>query len=200
MKKSLIALAAMAVAGLALGRAQTHDAAFTYRMGAGFPGDVNRSHPVGIIPGLINVTNPPAQYGFPVIEVSATNDYRGVLATDQATVTSIAGIIARPYPTQQQTGGMSSALGAATPPVSGVLDVVEDGYVLVTCNNFAVNPPSKGAAVFVWAAASAGAHVLGGFEALATAGSTIALTNAEFNGPADANGVCEIRVWRAKKT
>jgi hypothetical protein len=52
----------------------------------------------------------------------------------------------------------------------------------------------------VWAAASAGEHVLGAFEAAADGANTIALTNAEFNGPADADGVCEIRVWKAKRT
>jgi hypothetical protein len=199
MKKSLIHLAVLAAAGTI--RARTHDVAFAYRMGAGFPGDVNRTHPASIVPGLMDTDDPVAAYGYPVLVDNAAAAYRGVLTADQATVTSIAGVLVRPYPTQQTTQtSMDSPIGAATPPTSGVVDVIEDGFVLVKNNNNAVNAATKGGAVYVWAAASAGNHVEGGFEAAATGGSTIALTNAEFNGPADANGVCEIRVWKAKRT
>jgi len=193
-------LASLAVAALAIGqivRAKTHDIAFTFRMGAGFPGDVNRTHPASIVPGLVNSSAPVAFYGFPAVIDGATSSYRGLSAGDTE-LTSIDGVLARPYPTQQMTGGMSASIGAAAAPTSGVADFLEDGFIIAQCNNFAAAPPQKGGAVYVWIAASTGNHVQGGFEAAATAGSTIALTNARWNGPTDANGVTEIRVTASK--
>ena len=199
MKKSLISAAVFAL-GASIVRARTHDVAFTYRMGAGFPGDVNRMHPASIVPSLMDPANPISLYGSPAIINSATNTVRGVLASDQATVTSIAGILVRPFPTQQTVGGSNAVFGAATPPVTGICDIIEDGFVIVLCPDFAVNPPFKGAPAFVWAAATAGNKILGGFVALTGGASSITLSNAEFNGPPDAAGVCELRVWKAKKT
>lgn len=199
MKRTLISLAALAVcAALAqpVKRARTRDVAFSYRMGAGFPGDVNRTHPFSVLPGLMDAVDPVAAYGFPVVIDPATNSYRGVVAADRATLTKIDGILVRPFPTQQTTGGMTSTLGAATPPTSGVIDVLEDGFIIAKCNNFGVNPPTKGGAVYVWAAASAGNHVLGGFEAAADGANTALVTNAYWNGPTDSAGITEIQVFR----
>lgn len=196
MKRTLIAAAALALIATTTIRARTHDVAFTYRMGAGFPGDVNRTHPASILPGLMDTTNPVAAYGFPVLVNTSANDYRGLIASDTA-VTTIAGVLVRPYPTQQTSGGMSASLGAATPPTSGVVDVLNSGFILTKLSNFAAANATKGGAVYVWIAASTGNHVQGGFEASATGGSTIAITNARFNGPSDANGVCEVQVWPA---
>lgn len=190
----LAAAASAAIMGSAITRARTHDVAFTYRMGAGFPGDVNRTHPASILPGLMNVTNPVRLYGDPVLVDAATNSYRAVLVGDTA-VTKIAGILVRPYPTQQTTGGMASSFGAAVPPVTGVIDVLDEGFMIARCNNFATVQPAKGGAVHIWYTASTGAHVQGGFESAATASNTIAITNAKWNGPADANGVTEIQVF-----
>lgn len=196
-RKTLMAAAALAcIASSGIVRARTHDVAFTYRMGAGFPGDVNRTHPASILPGLMNTTSPVLLYGNPVLVDTSTNSYREVLVGDTA-VTLIAGVLVRPYPTQQTTGGMSSSLGAAVPPTSGVVDVLQDGFIMVRCNNFAAQQPTKAGAVFIWIAASTGAHVQGGFESVASAGNTIAITNARFNGPADAAGVTELQVWQA---
>lgn len=193
-RQTLIACAAaVALGGIA--RVRTHDVAFTYRMGAGYPGDVNRTHPASILPGLMNVTNPVRLYGDPVLIDTATNSYRGFLAGDTA-ITKLSGVLVRPYPTQQTTGGMASAFGAAVPPVTGVVDVLEDGYMIVRCNNFAAQQPTKGGAVYVWIAASSGAHVQGGFESVSS-GSTVTISNAMWNGPCDANGVGELKVWTA---
>lgn len=201
MKKSLISLAVLAAlggCGAISVRAKTRDVAFTYRMGAGFPGDVNRTHPASILPGLMDVDEPILAYGFPTLLDVSANTYRAVNATDDA-ITVIDGVLVRPYPTQQTTGGMSASIGSATPPVTGVIDVLDDGFIMVQCNNFAAASPVKGGAVYIWTAASAGQHVLGGFEAAATGGSSTAkITNAKFNGPPDVNGVCELQVWPAK--
>jgi hypothetical protein len=194
MKKSLIQVAIVALLStLTPVRAATRDHSFLFRMGAGFPGDVNRSHPFSVLPGLISNAAPPRFYGHAVLIDGATNSYRGLGATDAA-VTRINGVLVRPYPTQQMSGGMSSSIGAAPAPTSGVADFLNEGFILATCNNFAAAPPQKDGAVFVWVAPTAGLHVQGGFEAAATAGSTAAIANARWNGPTDAAGVSEIQV------
>lgn len=306
MKRTLIAAAALAacfVTGPV--RARTHDVAFTFRMGAGFPGDINRTQFNSTLPALMDVTNPVALYGNPVLINSSANSVRGFLLADAGlqppvqaaaststsggtglvaattyyyvvtalnalgetlksneisiltgagatnsntvnwaavtgatgyriyrgldagaesqyytvgavityvdtgaaatnlmptlvnttAVSKLQGVLVRPYPTQQSTGGMSAVIGAGTPPVTGVVDVLDEGFILTTCNNFAAAPPTKGGAAFVWVAASSGVHVQGGFESVAVVGSTVALSNARFNGPPDAAGVCEIQVW-----
>jgi hypothetical protein len=195
MKRNLIAMAVFSMlAAFAPTRAKTRDVAFGFRMGAGFPGDVNRTHPASIPPGLMNTTNPVRLYGDPVIIDTATNSYRGAIAGDTA-VTKIAGILVRPYPIQQQSGGMSSTIGAAVPPTSGVVDVLEEGYIIARCNNFATLQPTKGGAVFMRVAATAGALIQGGLTSAADAANTVQITNARWNGPTDANGVTELQVW-----
>lgn len=197
MKKSLIALAVLAVFAGAT-RARTLDAALTYRMGAGNPGDVTRAHPAGIVARLQDAANPVRLYGDAVVYSATAGQVRGVIAADQAASTKIKGVAVRPGNISQTSGGMTATFGVASPPVGNVaLDVLEDGFIMVKCNNFAVNAPVLGGQVFVWAAASAGAHVIGGFEAATSAGSTFTVANAEWVSPADANGIAELRVWRA---
>lgn len=186
MKKSLLALASK----LAI-RARTCDVAMTYRMGAGSAGDINRTHPFSCPPGLINATVPPKRYGDPAYIDTASNAYKGFVAGDTAKVI-MDGILVRPYPTQQVS--TSQGLGAGDAPLSGVADFLEDGYIMVKCN---VGVPTKRGAVFIWCAVDSGNHKQGGFEAAATGGSTAAIANAYFNGPPDANGITEIRIWNA---
>ncbi|MEL7090033.1 MAG: hypothetical protein AAGL98_16585, partial [Planctomycetota bacterium] len=115
-------------------------------------------------------------------------------SSDQAAGAIVFGVSVRPFPVQQQSGGMSASFGSATPPAGGnVIDVLKSGYIFVNVSGGGT--PNKGEPVFVWAAASSGSHVLGGFETAATAGSTLPvgpLPNTYWNGPADANGVAEI--------
>lgn len=195
MKKSLIALAVLAACGASIARrSMTHDAAIKYRMDGGFPGDVNRTHPASIVPAQMDGTTPVRRYGDPVL--FGTNTIRGFVAGDTA-VTKIKGALVRPYPTQQTSGGMSASIGAASPGgANTVQDYLEDGFIWVKVDNIAAGAPSKGSAVFVWCAATAGNDIQGGFRCAASAGNTAAIANAEFNGPADANGVAEIRIWK----
>jgi len=191
-------LAAAALASIApITRARTRDVAFTYRMGAGFPGDVNRTHPASIVPGLQDTNDPVRLYGDPVLFDATDNTYRGFTTADTGDAQLIAGVLVRPYPTQQQSGGMSATLGAAVPPTSGVIDVLDDGFVIVKCNNFGANPPKKGGDVWVWVVASTGNHVIGGFEAAedATPANTSKVLNAQWVSPPDAAGIAEMRVW-----
>jgi hypothetical protein len=171
--------------------------AFPFRMNAGFAGDVNRSHPVSIEPGKNDTTNPVQFFGQAVIGVTANNSYRGVLSSDTG-VTTIDGIAARPFPIQQVSAVNFGAIafGAAVLPPAGEIDVVKKGYILVPI----FGQPTKFGAVNLWIAASTGGgvfgtdHVQGGFEASATGGSTVALTNCRFNGPPDPNGIGEISI------
>ena len=196
MKKSLIALAVMAACAHGLVRARTLDTAFTYRMGAGFPGDINRAHPFSALPSIQDPTTPVRSYGHAVLFDATNNSIRGFTAADTA-VTKIKGVLVRPYPNSQTTGGMNASFGAATPPgARNVVDYLEDGFILVKVDNIAAGAPAKGSAVFVWCAASAGNDIQGGFRCAASAGNTAAIVNAEWNGPADANGIAEIRVWK----
>jgi hypothetical protein len=174
---------------LHLGRHRVTDVAFPFRMGAGFAGDVNRTHPASIEACLIDAAAPPLGYGYAVLP-GASNGVRQLAAGDQGT-TYIYGVTVRPYPVQQSNGGMSAPFGNAIPPISGVIDILKTGYIMVPI----VGAVVKGGAVYVWAAASGGGHTQGGFEAGATGGSTIALPNTyTFNGPADANGIGELVV------
>ena len=178
-------------------RMRTCDVAFAYRMGAGFAGDVNRTHPASIEPVLVDTTTPPDAYGQAVLINAAGDAVRKLAAADSA-VTDIYGVLVRPYPTQQASASNFGAatLGAAVPPASGIADVLKDGYIMV--NLPAGGVVKKGGQVFVWIAADSGSHKAGGFEAAASGGNTIALSNAKFNGAADASGNVEIVISPAR--
>lgn len=163
--------------------------AFTYRMGGGIAGDVNRTHPASIEPNVNDTTNPATFYGQAVV-YSSTGTVRTVLPTDTA-LTAINGITVRPFPVQQGTTNQdfgSSQIGAAGIGPANALDILNWGYMTVTVNG----SPVKGGTVYVWIAASTGSHVQGGFEASPTSGSTIQLSNAYFNSQADASGNVEV--------
>ena len=199
--KQIISRAVAFFAALLLGpvlmRSSTRDVAFTYRMGAGFPGDINRTQPFSAVPGLINTTTPPRAYGDPVLVNAADNTLRGVVVGDGSnTPAAIYGVLVRPFPTQQQSGGMSSALGAAAAPTSGVADFLTQGFIMAKLPAGA--SVAKGGQVFVWCAATSGNNIQGALVAAASGTNTLSVTNARFNGPADANGNVEIEVWAAR--
>lgn len=177
-------------------RAKTRDVAFQFRMGAGFPGDVNRTHPAEIEAALVNVTTPPLIYGQVLIVDGATSSVRPVAAGDQSNTVPLLpfGALVRPYPLQQMTATNygAAALGAAVPPTSGVVDAIRSGLIMVQLN-VGVTAPQKGGAVYVWAAATSGNHIQGGYETAYSAGNTVLLDpRFTYNGPADASGVTEL--------
>lgn len=187
-----------ALMGPPLRRGITHDVAFPFRMGAGFPGDVNRAHPASIVPALINTSvQAPRAYGDAVLIDTATNSMRGVIAADgSVTAARIEGVLVRPFPSQQQTGNaLNSPIGAGTPPSAGAMDYIEDGFVMVKLPAGA--SVTKGGAAFVWCAATAGNNIQGAFVAAASGTNTLSVTNARFNGPADAQGNAELRIFKA---
>ena len=197
MKKSLIALAVLAALAGTSVRARTGDVALTYRMGAGNPGDINRAHPFSAVPRLQDSAQPVRLYGDPVLYSATAGTVRSFVAGDTA-VTKIKGVLVRPAAISQTTGGMTASFGTGVPPQGSVaIDVLEDGYIMVKCNNFGASPCKLGDPVYVWCVANSGNHVQGGLENAASAGNTAAIANAEWVSPPDANGNAEIRVWRA---
>ena len=177
--------------GRFVGRKKTHDygsTAIKYRMPAGFPGDVNRVHPFGVEPALIDVT-PPTAYGQPVVVNSATQGVRPLAAGDQA-LTDVYGFTVRPFPIQQNS--VNPQFNTGVPPTTGVIDVLRSGYIMVQLGDGTLTGAVKGGQVYVWTAASTGHHVQGAVEAVNPAGSGMAIDDCTFNGTQDANGVCEI--------
>jgi hypothetical protein len=170
--------------------------AFSYRMGAGFAGDVNRTHPASIEPN-VNApagSNPMVFYGQAGV-YNTVGQMRSVIAGDTA-LTAIAGIAVRQFPVQQSTASaafgeadLSTGYNSVISPANA-LDILKSGYIMVPVNG----TPVKGGAVYVWIAASTGSHVQGGFEAASTGGSTITLAEGQtyYNSGPDANGICEL--------
>jgi hypothetical protein len=179
-------------AGVFRGRRKTRDVAIQFRMQSGFAGDVNRTHPFDIEPCLIDASAPPTAYGQAVVIDPTTQGVRPLVAGDSA-LTVIYGITVRPFPQQLRTGGdAGSTLNSGTPPTSGVIDVLRRGFIMVPLP--AGQTPVKGAAVDVWFAASSGAHVQSGFEAVHTGGSSLTLAEGQttFQGGVDSANVAEV--------
>lgn len=70
------------------------------------------------------------------------------------------------------------------------VSVFQRGCINVKCQK---GSPSIDGTVYVRVAAS-GSYVVGGFEAEADGTNTVALSNAQWNGPADNHGVAELRI------
>ena len=182
------------------GRGYTRDAfdpmAFQFRMGAGFFGDVNRTHPFNVEPALVDPTNPPLFFGQAVVVDATSKKIRRVLSTDTALI-DVYGFVVRPFPIQDS--GTAGAFGAqglggfTSVPLNQPVDVLRSGYMITYVNG----SPGKGDPLYVWIAATASPHNQGFMEAGASGASTVLITPAGiytsvFNGPPDANGAGEI--------
>lgn len=151
---------------------------FLYRMPSGIPGDVSRksqstieAHPI---------TGSFAAYG-----LFGKLDTNGNFAPLGSSDTAVYGLLVRAYPVQSTT----NAQGPATPPTSGIQDVLRRGYMTVSCN---AGTAKKNGTVYVRVANAAAGKPIGGIEAVADITNTIALTNAIFMHDADAAGNVEI--------
>jgi hypothetical protein len=178
-------------------RAAVRDVAFQYRMGAGFPGDVNRTHPAEIEPALLLSTNA-AFFAFGQMGIvdTASNSIEpiGVAQASDSVDLLPFGALVRSYPTQQQNGTNygAASIGNVTPPTSGVADFARNALIMVQLNE-GVAAPTKGGRVYIWCAATSGDHIQGGYETEASAGNTVRLDpRYTYNGPPDANGVVEL--------
>ncbi len=189
--------------GVPRGRCYTCDAydpmALQFRASAGFAGSVTRMNPVNIEPCLIDSSAPPQGFGLAVMaDISSTQGVRQVATTDDTTdhttIVDIYGVVVRSFPGQDPgAAGVygASAIGAGTPPLTGSIDILRQGYIMVPI----YGSPNKGSPVHVWCAVSGAGHTQGGFEAAATASSTIDLASSKttYNGPADtASGNVEL--------
>ena len=181
-------------------RSRTTDVAFKFRMGAGYPGDVTRTHPVDIFPELADSTNPPVFAGQGVIVDSSSHAVRKLVTGDGVSGATLYGITVRTFPFQQSQTGTSSydgknnfgavGFGGANLPVTPEVDIMRRGTMIVAVP--AGQTPVKGGAVYIWNVASTGAHVQGTFEALNGTTNTTLVSNAVWNSGADANGYAEI--------
>lgn len=176
-------------------RARTRDNAFTYRMPAGIPGDVNRAFAATIEPNTIMVGNPPTFYGEAVAIDPATGGIRPVGAADDDT--DFYGLYVRPFPTNQQTTtqffGQNTLGSVQTPPAVGMCDVLKRGYMLTTL--YGATAAQPGGAVYVRIQNPGAGEVVGGVEAAADGGNTVQAgtrKNTYFRGPADSSGNIEL--------
>lgn len=195
MLKNLIALLLGSSAPV-LVRARTRDNAFTYRMPAGIPGDVNRAFASTIEPNLTDEADPPTAYGRAVVLNGASGI--GPVGAGK-TPEDLYGVLVRPFPTNQSTTPSffgSTPLtdpASGTPPDSGACDVMKKGYMTVVL--YGATPAVAGGAVFVRIANAGAGEVVGGFEAADDGADCIQAgtkNTTYFRGPADANGNVEI--------
>jgi hypothetical protein len=106
-----------------------------------------------------------------------------IASGDAATV--VYGLLQRPYP----TNAANEALGTATPPDSGLCDVVVRGYMTVKLSQ---GTAAKGGQVYVRVTADTG-KLVGDIETAADSAKCVAVANCIFMGGADASGNVEIR-------
>lgn len=171
-------------------RMKVKDVAFAFRMGAGFAGDVNRTHPASITACLIDTTLPPTAYGQAVLLDTTSHNARRWNTGDAAGAAY--GVTVRPYPTQQASASNYGevAFGSVAPPVTGIVDILMSGYIMV--NLPFGGTTVKGGTVYVRVAATSGNHIIGSFEAASDGSNNVAITGCTFNGSPDANGNVEI--------
>jgi hypothetical protein len=166
--------------------------AFTFRMQAGIPGEVSRFQTLGttISQELQNNATPVTEYGVPVI--INNSGVRPVIATD-LTADAEVGFTVRPFPGGDITvafPGGSVPFGSGTPAARGIIDVLRRGFMSVQLGGSAA--PQRQSSVWVWTAASSGAHVQGHVESVDPTTSGFKINRAFFRGPADAQGNTEI--------
>jgi hypothetical protein len=157
-------------------------------MDVGYPGAVNRTQPATVQAEILNTTTPPLGYGTMLVMDSATGTLRPPTGTD--TLAGFAGLYVRPYPRQSNLN-INDPLGTATPPTTGMGDVLKRGYMIVRLNT-ASPAVVKGQPVGVFIGAATAGNPAGGVTGAAPGATVLALTNSQFMGPADANGMTEI--------
>jgi hypothetical protein len=163
------------------GRFKVRDGAFsmalTYRMRGLFPGSVTRTHPQWIEPCKVDPSLLPVAPGM-AVKINTAGDAVTPFVAGDTGVTQIYGVVVRVYPFQPT---IVNPDGTTTTPVP-ICDVLRQGYIGMTCTGTA----KKDGAVFIKLADGSAATATG-------TGITAALvTNARFNGPADAGGVAEV--------
>lgn len=164
----------MALNGQVIGTSMPNGQAGSY---ARQPDMIINTHPAG---GEANIP-----FGAPLIYSSGTVVQMGAAAT----AAQFIGVAAREIKTALNyldPGAGEYAPGEAVP-------VFQRGSINVFCQK---GTPALNGAVYVriTANASYSTAVVGGFEAEADSTNTVQLTNCKWAGPADANGIAELRI------
>lgn len=157
--------------------------AITLRAPVGFPGRISRSDSLTVQQEVIDSGTPPTIFGGVVKLVSGK--LQPIASGDAGSVAY--GFLVNAYPVQSTT----TAFGAATPPTSGIIDVMKRGYMTLTLK---LGAAAKGGQVYVVTTAG-GTVVVGDIVTSASpagGGTAVAVSNAFFMGPADSSGVVEI--------
>lgn len=132
--------------------------AYTFRMPAGFAGDLQREEAATIETQQIDPATYPTAFGVPVKLVNGK--VQPIAAADPASV--VYGFNLRAYPIQ---GNGTDPLGTSTPPTSGVVDVLVRGYCMVTLNGATAS--AKNGKVYVRVGNASAGKPIGGIEAAA---------------------------------
>lgn len=160
----------------------------TTSMPLGSPGDLTRDVRECTVEAYYNSTTVPVLgFGLPVKLGAQAMSATGIVAADVGA--SILGFSVREYPSYPG-GNMANLAAGAGIPMAGAIGILKKGYIAVKCN---FGTPVKEGIVYVRIAAPAGAKVIGGIEATSDGANTIVVPNAQFMGPADADGNAEIR-------
>lgn len=133
--------------------------AYTFRMPAGFAGDLQRAEIATIETQQINSAAPPTSFG---VAVKLVGGLVTPINSASDTSANVYGVNLRPYPIQ---GNGTDPLGTSTPPTSGITDILRRGYVDVVLNG--TTAAAKDGTVYVRVANVSGGKPLGGFEAAA---------------------------------
>jgi len=132
--------------------------AYTFRMPAGFAGDLQRAEVATIESQQIDSNTPPNAFGVPVKLVGGK--LQPIAAGDAASV--VYGFYLRPYPIQ---GNGTDPLGTSTPPTSGNGDVLRRGYSNVQLNG--TTAAAKNGPVYMRVGNASTGKPIGGIEAAA---------------------------------
>lgn len=170
---------------------------YAYRMGAGFPGDYNRTAAgQTITPEAANPSLPIPAYGMPVAYSVGGGSVRPITAGDTSAV--VIGLLMRDFPSQAMppnTYGAAQALSSIpVPPTQGPLSVMRRGFAVVNVNSGSSAAAVKGNPVFIWTAAASAGHIQGGLEATESPGNTILFPGVNFRGPVDSSGNTEVEI------
>ena len=127
-------------------------------------------------------------FGLAVVR-DATNANAVVLPSDTTTAAQFLGVAVREI--KSATDYLNQNLGQYAP--GDAVPVIKRGCVNVKCQK---GTPAVGGAVYLRVKANASYEdaVVGGFEAEADSTNTVQLSNCQWKGIADANGIAEMRI------
>lgn len=163
--------------------------AYLKRIDTGYEGDLTReAAPGDVVNEVLDSGTDWSTYGFGrPVKYNTAGKVVPVAAGDEAT--AIAGLLVRSFPGR----AISNTGDQAYPQINGgAYPVARRGFMAVKLQG--ATTPVKGGPVYVRLAGTSDTLALGGFEAAAdaTAGNTIELPNAQFEGPAGPDGITEI--------